>query len=101
VIPATLSVARKDPRLRRFPRAIVVLQFLCEYLDHTEFRPLKIEVVALECACGRLAAVDALRALGEYGYIRRGPRPKGESRHFRLLPAPLLPRGVPVKARAA
>lgn len=101
MIPATLHTARRDPRLRRFPRAIVVLQFLCEYLDTTEFRPLKIDVVALECSCDRMTAVGALRLLSEYGYIRRGERPKGEGRQYRMLPAPLLHRSAPVKVYAA
>lgn len=91
MIPPALVQARRDPRLRRFPRAIVVLQFCTEYLDSVDFRPLKIEVVAHECGCKFDSAVESLRLLRDAGYIARGDRPRGQPNQYRLLPAPLLP----------
>lgn len=98
MIPSSLSQARRDPRLRRFAKAVVALQFCHEYLDTQDYRPLKIEIVAREVLCDFGTAVAALRTLVALGYIARGPRPHGDARHYRLLPAPLLP---DIKRRAA
>ena len=94
MIPAALSQAKADPRLRG--AALAAYIFCLEYLDTQEPRTLKIEVLAHAIRCKKMSAVDALRRLCDSGYVARGERPKGEGRRYRLLPAPL-----PVKVRAA
>lgn len=87
MIPSSLSLAKSDPRLRG--AALAAYVFCLEYLDSQEWRPVKVEVLSLAIRCKRNSAVMALRALSEAGYIAKGERPRGESRHYRLLPIPI------------
>lgn len=95
MIPAALSHAKADPRLRG--AALAAYIFCLEYLDTQVERPLKIETLSVGIRCKKDTAVDALRRLVAAGYVARGMRPKGEARYYRLLPAPL----PSVKPRAA
>ena len=94
MIPAALSQAKADPRLRG--AALAAYIFCLEYLDTQEPRTLKVEVLAHAIRTNTRSAIRCLHRLRDAGYIARGERPKGEGRRYRLLPAPL-----PVKARAA
>lgn len=95
MIPSALSHAISDPRLT--PPVKVAYVFCIEYLDTQDWRPLKIELCSVRTRMKKDTVIFALRQLVEAGYIARGPRPHGEARHYRLLPAPL----PVVKARAA
>lgn len=92
MIPAPLSSAKSDPRLRGAPLAVYV--WCLEHLDALDYRPVKILSLSAALHLRTNTAVFALRRLVEAGYIAKGPRPKGEARHYRLYPSP-------VKAKAA
>ena len=92
MIPAPLSRAACDPRLRGAPLAVYV--WCLTHLDTLEYRPVKILALAADLHIAKDSAIFALRRLCAAGYLAKGPRPKGEARHYRLYAAP-------VKARAA
>lgn len=96
MIPASLSQAKGDPRLRGAPLAVYV--WCLEHLDTQEERPVKILQLCTALRMRTNTAVFALRRLSEDGWVAKGARPKGEARRYRLLPAPFRPQ---VKARAA
>jgi len=92
MIPAALSLAKSDPRLRGAPLAVYI--WCLEHLDPLEFRPVKVLVLTTGVRIKTNTAVFALRRLCEAGYLAKGTRPHGEARQYRLYAAP-------VKARAA
>ena len=92
MIPAPLSSAKCDPRLRGAPLAVYV--WCLEHRDPLDDRPVKVLRLTTELRMQKDTAIFALRRLVEAGYIAKGPRPKGEARHYRLYAAP-------VKAKAA
>ena len=94
MIPAPLSLAKSDPRLRGAPLAVYI--WCLEHLDTLEYRPVKILVLASGVRIKTNSAVFALRRLCETGYLAKGQRPHGEARQYRLYPAPTA-----VKAKAA
>lgn len=96
MIPSSLSQAKSDPRLRGAPLAVYV--WCLEYLDSREERPVKILLLCSSLRMKPNTAVFALKRLSEDAWIAKGARPKGEARHYRLLPAPMRQQ---VKARAA
>lgn len=90
MIPASLSQAKADPRLRGPSSAATLAAYIfcLEYLDAQTHRPLKIAVLALAVRCKRDSAILALDRLVAAGYIEEGKRGTN-GRTFRLLPAPL------------
>lgn len=98
MIPAPLSLAKSDPRLRGAPLAVYV--WCLEHLDTLEYRPVKILVLSAGVRIKTNTAVDALRRLCDAGYLSKGVRPKGEARRYRVLASPVA-QGSGVKAKAA
>lgn len=91
MIPATLSRAKADPRVRG--AALAAYIFCLEYLDAVELRPLKLEQVANAIRCEKMTASDAMRCLTRHRFLAmvEGNRKQGEPRRYRLLPYPDLP----------
>lgn len=99
MIPAPLSLAKSDPRLKR-GAALAAYIFCLEYLDTQELRAMKVEQVANVLRCDKWAAVQAMRRLTRHGFVAmtEGNRKVGEPRRYRLLPYPVV---LSVKVRAA
>jgi len=88
MIPSALSQAKADPKLRgpNSGATLAAYIFCLEYLSEAEYRPVKIETVAVAIRCEKMSAVRAMRILTQQRYIaQRGTRPK----EYTLLPAPL------------
>lgn len=95
MIPASLSLAKSDPRLRGAPLAVYV--WCLEHLDTHEYRPIKVLALTTSLRIKRTTASFALARLREAGYLSRGEREFRGPWQFRLYAAP----AAPVKARAA
>lgn len=70
------------------PRDTQVFVVASQFLDHLEFRPLKLRTIAQLLGMTTSPVQESLRRLTEQGYLERGPR-RVIGVHYRL-PAHLL-----------
>jgi predicted transcriptional regulator len=72
MIPQVVKDLAHDHEL--LPVDVRVWLSIADYLNMTDFTPLKLEVIADDVGMGRMTVSRSLDALVEHGYLERGAR---------------------------